>query len=476
MKKAKTGSSFQAKQAELVAAENGSNDSSAKYLQVTKLLEAWWHKAHLKSRVQLVRHLARALLGSDWTAKDVQELVLELIAAFQVGTAEGEGLVSVAEKQRAEDSCQEWFEISTRDTSIELGAHLTTEIRSALGLGLPSLLVGTPVEIAHHALVLLERTGPVVFDGVLWQYNRMQGIWIQVPGAALERIIQQFDGVPIGESGKPTKVTQTLATQTQLHLSVAAARTDFFADAVAGISFTNGFLRIEKAGAVLETHRAKNKARWQLDFDYDPSAPCPRFDRFLDEVFQSDDLEARKECAQEFVGAALTGQAPSYEKALFLLGDGRNGKGVFCEVIQWLFPKGSISKVSPLAFEDKHRRIQLHGALLNIVTELRRVQVTAPDMFKAIVSGEAIDGAHPHRPRVEFRPQAAHIYSTNDLPIMTEDTNGLWSRVLVLLRIPRMMGSCSTGSWSPIPRMVVRSKRRGGLSDFGVLLSSGRSL
>jgi putative DNA primase/helicase len=84
-----------------------------------------------------------------------------------------------------------------------------------------------------------------------------------------------------------------------------------------------------------------------LDFEYDPKARCPVWDRFLDEVFEGDD-ESR-EVIEEWLGLGMTDDIRFHKGFLYVGTKGREGKGTLAHIQEKLC--GSAGYVS-LSFDD----------------------------------------------------------------------------------------------------------------------------
>ena len=84
-----------------------------------------------------------------------------------------------------------------------------------------------------------------------------------------------------------------------------------------------------------------------VDFEYDPEARCPVWDRFLSEVFQ-DDPESR-EVVEEWLGLGMTEDIRYHKGFLYIGTKGREGKGTLAWVQQQL--SGSAAYVS-LSVDD----------------------------------------------------------------------------------------------------------------------------
>jgi len=72
----------------------------------------------------------------------------------------------------------------------------------------------------------------------------------------------------------------------------------------------------------------------ELDFDYDPVARCPLWERWLSEVFQ-DDAE-NQACVEEQLGLGMTSDVSFHRGFLWIGKKGREGKGTLAHVLQKL--------------------------------------------------------------------------------------------------------------------------------------------
>jgi len=90
----------------------------------------------------------------------------------------------------------------------------------------------------------------------------------------------------------------------------------------------------------------------ELDFDYDPEAKCPFWEKWLSEVFEGD-AESR-ECIEEQLGLGMT-EDIRFQKAFLWVGrKGREGKGTLAHILKQLC---SPVAYAPLSFHDWLRRI-----------------------------------------------------------------------------------------------------------------------
>jgi phage/plasmid-associated DNA primase len=82
---------------------------------------------------------------------------------------------------------------------------------------------------------------------------------------------------------------------------------------------------------------------------------------------------------------------------------------------------------------DERHIVGLVGKLLNASDELSSAAAIASETFKAVVTGEPVQGRDVYKSRVEFRPVAQHLFATNNLPVFAGGMDrGVQRRLLVV--------------------------------------------
>ena len=164
---------------------------------------------------------------------------------------------------------------------------------------------------------------------------------------------------------------------------------------------------------------------------FDPSATCPRWGRFLREVFNHDeDLVAYIQLA---VGYCLTGDTS--EQCLFLAhGDGSNGKSTFLNAIGYLL--GDYSHNLPFSsFEIKSRSsipndvAGLVGKRFVTSVETGEAQRLNESRVKALTGGDPITARFLHGEFFTFHPAAKFWLAFNHKPQVRDDSFGFWRRI-----------------------------------------------
>jgi putative DNA primase/helicase len=294
---------------------------------------------------------------------------------------------------------------------------------------------GDHVELAEELIRRLKKEGEVVYaDGQLWKFNCV--IFRPVPVEDVSRRVQGLAGsaVRTAKSSRPLAVNAKDVSGVTKLARDRIADPSFFSGAVPGLVFSDAFVRVSAEGIVVEKPSPKHRARFAYDFAYEPARDSDVWFGFLADIFAGDDdVEAKIELLQEYVGVSLLGIAPRFQRALLLKGEGSNGKGVLVRVIESCFPPGSVTAVPPQDWSNEYRRAMIAGKFLNVVAELPDTDILASEAFKAIVAGDQITGRHIREAPFPFRSSAGQIFSVNPpMPSTNDHSHAFWRRWLVL--------------------------------------------
>jgi putative DNA primase/helicase len=199
-----------------------------------------------------------------------------------------------------------------------------------------------------------------------------------------------------------------------------------------GVAVKNGELILRNGKWGLEPHCRDYYRTVLVPVEFDERAACPRFARFLQDIFAKDsDREDKAKAILEMIGYTLMSHA-AMERFALLVGNGANGKSVLLAVIEALCGSGNVTGVQPSKFENTFQRAHLHLKLANIVTEIKQGEVIADAALKSIVSGEPTTVEHKFRDPFEFRPYATCWFGTNHLPHTRDFSDALFRRALVV--------------------------------------------
>lgn len=248
------------------------------------------------------------------------------------------------------------------------------------------------------------------------------GIWLVCPDAIIRREVLDVLTGAKGEGTRPT--TATLASVMEF-CRLNVWQDDRLWDADPDyLVCRNGALNIPTA--TLHPHKAELYATSGVDYDFDPDAEAPNWDKFLW------DLNAETGFfLQEFAGYALT-IGTQYEIAVWLYGPPGGGKSTFLAGLQAML--GDRAGLLGLADIERSRfaLAGLPGKTLAIATEQPGSFITAAHLLNAIISGEPITVERKFKEALTISPRAKLCWAMNELPRVSDPNSGLFRRVKVV--------------------------------------------
>lgn len=162
---------------------------------------------------------------------------------------------------------------------------------------------------------------------------------------------------------------------------------------------------------------------------FNANAKCPRFEQFLEEIFNSD--RERIHYIQKAVGYTLTGSVE--EHCLFACyGSGRNGKSTLLEVL--LFVMGDHGLDLPFStLESKHSAIgegaNLPGARFAKSVEIREGRRLDEARVKSWTGGDTISIRPLYRNAFSFQPTHKLWLAFNHKPVIADNSPAMWNRI-----------------------------------------------
>lgn len=193
------------------------------------------------------------------------------------------------------------------------------------------------------------------------------------------------------------------------------------------INFQNGVLHLDRMDFL--PHSPEYGFKYCLPYEYDPYAKAPVFEKYLIEAMGGD--ESLTEILKEFGGYALSGDDCKGAKALFLEGEGANGKSTFVKVLKALAGKDNYQTISLRDFSHMERRHGLDGALFNIAEETPDKVADSND-FKNLVDGGELKVRKLFSDDYTIENRAKLIFTCNSLPASFDTSLGYRRRLLIV--------------------------------------------
>ncbi len=197
------------------------------------------------------------------------------------------------------------------------------------------------------------------------------------------------------------------------------------------VNFNNGTLVITSDSVKFENHSPVRLNFYVLPFEYDSSANCPRWQKFLDRVLPE---KCKQLFLADFIASCfISPKILKLEKVLILFGSGANGKSVVFEVLTALFGTENVSNytLSALCDDKGYSRAELTGKRLNWASEISaKINTT---VFKSLASREPIEARRPYGRSFIQHQIPPMAFNTNVLPRDVEHNHGFFRRLGILV-------------------------------------------
>lgn len=189
-------------------------------------------------------------------------------------------------------------------------------------------------------------------------------------------------------------------------------------------NFRNGILDLETGE--FKEHNEVYLSSVQVPYDYDPSAHCLKWQKFIREVMAARKLSML--LLQEAAGYVLFNDC-SLQKCFFLIGDGANGKSVTLNVLAEVFGKDNVSTVEMSALTEPFQRIALLTSYINISTETSTDVKGAESVFKQVVVGDKISACYKNKDFITDNPRCKMFCACNEFIKSRDTTTGFLRRI-----------------------------------------------
>ena len=167
------------------------------------------------------------------------------------------------------------------------------------------------------------------------------------------------------------------------------------------------------------------------DVEFDPDADCPRWDRFLEEIFGAD--HELIGFVRRFCGYCLTGD--TREHVLVVLhGAGCNGKSTFVAVLRQLLGEHAAAAAFETFMRQRDRGprndlARLHRARLVTAAESSEDRQLDEATVKEITGGDAIAARFLYGEHFEFTPRFKLVLVSNHRPRVDGGDDAIWRRI-----------------------------------------------
>ena len=162
---------------------------------------------------------------------------------------------------------------------------------------------------------------------------------------------------------------------------------------------------------------------------FDSLAKCPKIDKFLKNVLAN---EEDVKVFYEWAGFGLLKEY-KFEKAIMLVGDGRNGKGKSIELLKRLVGIQNCCSI-PLSslIPDSFSISELFGKMFNLGGDIGNKDLRDTSTFKTATGRDLIGGKRKFQRDIYFENYAKFTFACNELPTVYDMSKGFWDRWILL--------------------------------------------
>ena len=121
-------------------------------------------------------------------------------------------------------------------------------------------------------------------------------------------------------------------------------------------------------------------------------------------------------------------------KSFFLLGEKRNGKSTFLDMVGTLLGEDNTSNLDLCEIGDRFRTAELTGKLANIGDDINDEWVSNTAIFKKVVSGDVVTAERKGKDPFKLRSFAKFFFSANSLPRLGrgKDSSAVLDRLVII--------------------------------------------
>lgn len=200
------------------------------------------------------------------------------------------------------------------------------------------------------------------------------------------------------------------------------------------INLINGTLNLHSLE--LQPHSRDDLFTYQLDYQYDPNAKCPQWEKYISEVLVKDGtLETDTDLVslfQELLGYSLTTQTKR-QVMIWMYGDGGNGKSVAVDAVQALLgPMATTVDFQSIGLPGNYDLADIPGKRVIFSTEAEKGGAVSEKHIKCIVTGDPLKARPIYGSPIEFRSTAKIWWAMNDRPIVKDTSDSMWRRMKLI--------------------------------------------
>lgn len=177
------------------------------------------------------------------------------------------------------------------------------------------------------------------------------------------------------------------------------------------IAFNNGVLNI--ADGTFSDFSPEYIITNKIPHNYNPDAESEILERTMSKLACGDDNVVK--LLYQAVGYTFY-RRNELRKSFFLLGEKRNGKSTFMDMVNTLLGEDNVSNLDLGDIGHQFRTAEIDGKLANIGDDIDDAYIANTSIFKKVVSGDVITTEKKSKDPFKLRSYAKFFFSANSLP------------------------------------------------------------
>lgn len=180
-------------------------------------------------------------------------------------------------------------------------------------------------------------------------------------------------------------------------------------------------------GEIFKPHDINYRTLIQIPIEYDPSASCPYWDGFLEDV-----LPGGEWLLIEIVGLCMI-PLTDLQKCIVLVGTGSNGKSKYLNGLVSAVGKQNVCNVDLHRLSnpnDRFSRANLVGKLVNVFADLSAKRIDDTSNLKVLTGQDAINIEYKGKNPFDYYTFARLVFSCNEVVKSDDDTDGYKRRFI----------------------------------------------
>ena len=191
-------------------------------------------------------------------------------------------------------------------------------------------------------------------------------------------------------------------------------------------SFMNGTLELDTG--IFREHRQSDYCSLILDYEYDPTATCPRWEQFIDEITLENGRNGH--VLQQIAGYVMYPNC-KFQKIFCLIGAGANGKSVYLDMLEKVYSAANCTHIPPANMDNEFWLVNLRDSLLNFASEIDSDFAKVESTMKMLSDGAIMQASFKGKNHIKFQPRAKMVFACNAMP-ETRTIQGMERRMVFI--------------------------------------------